>query len=199
MSNNTTTKLTRRQVAALLGILESEVKAKDGDTFHPTKGKDGSWLYSVDEVVIAVRGGDTTVDTGKTGAVFARAFELFKQGKTLSEVVIALQQVPETVRSIRAEYDAMAGSMVLSKKTVSLIEGSSQSRVRDEMQLLCLIERLQIERDTAYREGHADAGDMGEVLDRRTGKMVSVGANSAATGPRHRPVDTNSGQALKGR
>jgi hypothetical protein len=199
MSNNTTTKLTRRQVAALLGILESEVKAKDGDAFHPTKGKDGSWLYSVDEVVVAVRGGDTTVDTGTTGAVFARAFELFKEGKTLSEVVIALQQVPETVRSIRAEFDVMEGCMVISSTTVALIEGASLSRVRDETQLLGLIERLRIERDTAYQEGQADAGDMGEVLDRCTGKMVSVGANGAAAGPRQRPVEANCVEAQKGR
>jgi hypothetical protein len=89
--------------------------------------------------------------------------------------------------------------MVISKKTVSLIESASQSRVRDETQLLGLIERLKIERDTAYQEGHADAGDMGEVLDRRTGKMVSVGANSAATGPRQRPVEANSIEAQKGR
>jgi hypothetical protein len=178
MKTNTPTKFTRRQVAALLDISEDEVKSRDNDTLHPTKGKDGSWIYGAEEVAFQMRGGNTAVNAGPPGAICAMAFKLFESGKTLPEVVIALEQVPESVRALRNEYDAMMGSLTISKATVLLIESASRSTVRDEKQLLGLIEGLRGERDAAYQRGYADAGDLGEVYDPRTGKMKPVNPNN---------------------
>ncbi len=43
------TLLMRRQVAPLLEKSEAEVKARDGEAFHPIKGPDGSWRYPPEE------------------------------------------------------------------------------------------------------------------------------------------------------
>lgn len=174
MMNKTSIKLTRRQAAAVLGISESELKSKDGEVLHPTKASDGSWVYSADEVGLLARGGDSTVNTPSTGATCGTAFELFTAGKSMTEVVIALKQPPATVRALRSEYDSMAGCLTLSTATVLLIERSSRTTVRDEQQLLGLIESLRCERDAAYQRGRADANDWGEVLDRNTGRMKPV-------------------------
>ena len=51
---NRATLLTRRQVAALLGIAEADVRARDNEAFHPIKGPDGSWRYPPEEVAAEV-------------------------------------------------------------------------------------------------------------------------------------------------
>lgn len=180
MTNKTSIKLTRRQVAAVLAISEAEVRSKDNEILHPTKGSDGSWVYAAEEVGFVARGGDSPANVPPTGATCAMAFELFAAGKSMSEVVIALKQQPAAVRTLRAEYDSMVGCLTLSKATVMLLEKASRSSVRDEQQLLDLIGGLRRECEAAYQEGYSDAGDWGEVLDPRTGKMKPLNPNGVA-------------------
>jgi hypothetical protein len=173
MTGNTQTVFSRRQVAVLLGISEDEVKEKDNTVFHPTKGPDGSWRYASDEV-LATLGGDGCDGQVPTGAICALAFELFQAGKSLPDVVISLKQSPAMVRTLRAEYDTMAGCLTLPSEAVSQIRQANSRAVTDADDILEIIDSLRAERDAAYDQGLHDAGDAGEVLDPHTGTMVSV-------------------------
>lgn len=176
MTTKPETLLTRRQVAALLGIGESEVKQKDGTIFHPTKAPDGSFRYAVEELLSVLQPPAVTEpETSPDGATCAAAFALFAEGKNLTETVIALKQPPTLVRALRAEFDSMAGTLTVPAETVGLIEAYSKSTVRNANQLLALIDLLRTERDTAYEQGLEDACDQGSVLDPRTGQMVPIG------------------------
>lgn len=49
-SNGKSKLLTRAQAAALLGVTERELRARDGKDFHPVHRQDGSWLYEPAEI-----------------------------------------------------------------------------------------------------------------------------------------------------
>ena len=176
MTNNAPTFFSRRQVAVLLGTSEDEVKEKDSTAFHPTKGPDGSWRYAADQVISVLSEDDEGSSDSPTGAICALAFELFQQGKDLPTVVISSKQSPTMVRALRAEYDAMVGSLTIPSETMSLIRKLSRKAVGSASDILELIDSLRAERDTAYEQGLADASDAGEVLDPQTDKMISVGS-----------------------
>ena len=168
------TLLTRRQVAALLDKSEDEVKARDGEALHPTKGPDGSWRYPPEEVSAVLRGvvvGSSEVEPA--GAVCAAAFELFQSGKKLPDVVISLKQSPVLVRGLRVEYDVMAASFTIEPESVALLEKTFRTSVRDGAQLVSLVARmadqLRTEYQRGYESGRADAADLGEIVDADTG------------------------------
>ena len=100
MASNTSVAFTRRQVAILLGIGESQVREKDNDVFHPQRAPDGSLRYGADEVLAVLKRPDSTVDAAPSGTVCATAFELFMAGKGLAETVIALKQPPAVVLAL---------------------------------------------------------------------------------------------------
>jgi hypothetical protein len=176
MASNASVTFSRRQVAALLGIEESQVRGKDNDVFHPERGPDGSLRYGADEVLAVLERPDDTADAAPSGTVCATAFELFIAGKSLAETVIALKQPPAVVLALRAEFDSMAGCLTVSQATVSMIEKASRQVVRSEEQLLTLISGLQREREAAYEQGFAEANDTGKILDPITGNMIPVRA-----------------------
>jgi hypothetical protein len=184
---STPTLLTRRQVAALLGVSETEVKARDNEAFHPTKGADGSWRYPPEEVAAVLRGlvvGDSGAEP--TGAVCAAAFELFQAEKKLPEVVIALKQPPALVRSLRSEYDVMAASLTITPVSVAHMAQALRTPIRDEAQLVLLIadlgERFSREYQRGYDAGFADANDLGEIVDPLTGKPRPLKPGDVAAG-----------------
>ena len=184
---STPTLLTRRQVAALLGVSETEVKARDNEAFHPTKGADGSWRYPPEEVAAVLRGlvaGDSGAEP--TGAVCAAAFELFEAGKKLPEVVIALKQPPALVRSLRSEYDVMAASLTITPVSVAHMAQALRTPIRDEAQLVSLVadlgERFSREYQRGYDAGFADANDLGEIVDPLTGKPRPLKPDDVAAG-----------------
>jgi hypothetical protein len=176
MASNASVTFSRRQVAALLGIEESQVKGKDNDVFHPDKAPDGSLRYSADEVLAVLERPDDTAGGTPSGTVCATAFELFMAGKSLAETVIALKQPPAVVLALRAEFDSMAGCLTVSQATVSMIEKASRQVVRSEEQLLTLISGLQRECEAAYEQGFAEGNDTGKILDPITGNMIPVRA-----------------------
>ena len=188
MTAKTDTLLSRRQIAAILGISEGEVKQRDNTVFHPTKAADGSFRYSINELLSALRsptGHDG--ETASDGATFAKAFVLFSEGKNLMEAVIALQQPPAVVRALRAEFDSMAGTLTIPIETVALIEAASKKAVRNADQLLELFDSLRTERSAAYEQGLEDANNYGDVLDPRTGQLVPL--NKLTPSDRHGPPD----------
>jgi hypothetical protein len=184
---STPTLLTRRQVAALLGVSETEVKARDNEAFHPTKGADGSWRYPPEEVAAVLRG-LVVADSGAEppGAVCAAAFELFEAGKKLPEVVIALKQPPALVRSLRSEYDVMAASLTITPASVAHMAQALRTPIRDEVHLVSLVadlgERFSREYQRGYDAGFADASDLGEIVDPITGKSRPLKPDDVVAG-----------------
>jgi hypothetical protein len=184
---NTATLLTRRQVAALLGVSEGEIKARDNMAFHPVKGADGSWRYPPEEVAAILRGlvvGDSGAEPN--GAVCAAAFELFQAGKNLPAVVIALKQPPALVRNLRSEYDVLAASLTVTPASVAHIAQVLEAPIPDEAQLVLLIadlrERFGQEYQRGYDAGLADANDLGEIVDPITGKPRPLKPDDVAAG-----------------
>jgi hypothetical protein len=121
--------LTRGQVAELLGIPESDVGRMDGRLLHPVRTGDRRWLYELTELRALLDRSNGT-SGGKpivSGETTAQVFELFEAGKTLAQAVIATQQTADTIMHLRAQYDRMAGTMVLSSETVlQASEGARQ-------------------------------------------------------------------------
>jgi hypothetical protein len=167
--------LSRRQTAALLGLTEEEVKTRDNITFHPTKGKDGSWRYQPEEVAAVLRGvAGAEPGVEPNGAVCAAAFESFRGAKSLPEVVIALKQTPGVIRRLRVEYDAMAGCLTLGPASRDRLAEILRVRPCDETHLVELVsnllDRLQREYQRGHEDGLAEAGDLGEIVDPSTGQ-----------------------------
>jgi len=181
--------LTRRQVAALLAVSEEDVKGRDGEAFHPVKGRDGSWRYPPEEVAVVMRGG-YAVGPGfdPSGAVCSAAFKLFKESTTLVDVVIALAQTPTVVRGLRAEFDNLVGGLVLSAEIVAGAEKVLGVSIRNDREFTSLIgaleRRLASEFDRGYIAGTADANDLGEIVDPATGARRSISGADAAAGLR---------------
>jgi hypothetical protein len=168
-------------------VPEAEVKARDNEAFHPVKGPDGGWRYQPEEVAAVLRGafGDRP-GAEPTGSVCADAFELFQAGKKLTEVVIALKQPPALVRSLRAEFDAMALSLTIAPTSIETMAKVLGTTIRDEAHLVALVEafgdRLRIEYRNGYGAGMTDANDLGEIVDPRTGEKRPLKQDDIAAG-----------------
>jgi hypothetical protein len=119
------------------------------------------------------------------GAVCAAAFELFQKDTKLPNVVIALKQAPTLVRSLRAEYDAMAASLTVAPETAARIERIVRAPIRDEGRLVALIEslgeRLRGEYERGYKAGLEDVQDAGEIVDPETGEKHRLDPAEMAT------------------
>jgi hypothetical protein len=168
------TLLTRRQVAALLGITESEVKARDNETFHPVKGPDGSWRYPADVVANVLRGfSGVHVDQEPPGAICAAAFELFQKGTKLPDVVISLKQQPTLIRTLRTEYDSMAKTLTVGAEALVTLGKLAQSPIHDAAELVALLERLgdrlHSEYERGFKDGLSESRDFGEIVDPDSG------------------------------
>ncbi len=185
----TATTLTRRQVAALLDETEAEVKGRDNVSFHPGKAGDGSYRYDPREVAAALRGvagGEPGAEPN--GAVCGAAFELFRDGKSLPDAVIALKQVPAVVRGLRVEYDTMTSSLTIAPPSLEALSKALRVRPRDEAHLVELVTTLSEQVASEYRRGHedgiAEATDLGEIVDPNTGKKRPLGQDDIAAATR---------------
>jgi hypothetical protein len=182
--------LTRRQVGALLGVSEAEVKARENVALHPTKAVDGSYRYQPDEVAALLRGVvGSEPGVEPNGSICAAAFELFRDGKSLPEVVIALKQSPAVVRGLRAEYDAMAAHLTIDPASLEHLARTLRSRPRNGAHIVELVatlcERAQQEYQRGHEDGLAEAGDLGEIVDPVTGQKRAL-----------RPEDIDAGDPI---
>ncbi|MGD0838413.1 MAG: hypothetical protein ABSB49_17385 [Polyangia bacterium] len=179
------THLTRRQVAALLGVAETEVKSRDNATFHPMKAADGSWRYPPEEVAAVLRGLVTEDSTAEpSGALCAKAFGHFRGGKSLVDVVVELQATPAIVRSLRAEFDSMTSCLTFGSTTLHALGNLLGSVPKDEATTIALVTALVEKVTHEYRRGYADglaeANDLGEIVDPSTGKRRPIASHEVA-------------------
>ena len=79
------------------------------DELHPIRRADRSWIYEPNEVVALIVGGAVN------GPVTARAFSMFKDGRSNPEVVVDTLQPARRIRELRAEYDQLVGSLTLDR------------------------------------------------------------------------------------
>jgi hypothetical protein len=164
--------LTRAQVAELLGVPESEVGRMDGRLLRPVRTGDRRWLYDLGEIraLLDRSSGPSGTRPVVSGETTAQVFELFEGGKTLAQAVIATQQTADTIMHLRAQYDRMAGTMVLSSETVSQLRKAIGREFRPET----LVEVVQSELHRMFQEGREDATELGFVRDWKTGEMKPI-------------------------
>jgi hypothetical protein len=144
-------------------------------TFHPVKAADGSWRYPPEEIAAVLRGlvaDDATVEPN--GAICAGAFQQFRDGKTLVDVVIGLKLEPPAVRRLRAEFDSMTGSLTLESAMLQAVGKLLGTVPKDGTNVVALVTALVEKAGSEYRRGYADglseASDLGEIVDPDTGK-----------------------------
>src|SRR6266540_2598720 len=106
--------LTRAVVARRLGISVGGVRYHEGKALHPRQDADGVWRFDASEVeALASQLRDSSTIELSPGKLAARACQLFRDGKSVVDVVIALQQPFEVVQPLyRAFLDDTGGMHV---------------------------------------------------------------------------------------
>jgi hypothetical protein len=106
---------TRAAVARRLGKSVGAVRFQEGKALHPWQDADGVWRFDpaeVEALATKVRSGkaDEPSQTMPPGRLAARACQLFREGKTIVDVVIALEQPFDVVQGLcRAFAEDSAG------------------------------------------------------------------------------------------
>jgi hypothetical protein len=135
--------LTRKQVAQRLGISETSVRRLEGTRLHPiVRGRFVHFDRQEVETFAEKKSQDRT--KSDAGEVAARAFELFRAGKDLREVVIELRQTPERVRQLHREY-ALGSDLLVPAAICREIENigvGEEGRPWGPQDLLQLLQRL---------------------------------------------------------
>jgi hypothetical protein len=67
------------------------------------------WVYDPKELV-QLRRPEVAMRSRDPGETAARAFELFRDGKSEAEVVIALRESPDTIRALHEKWSDMGGA-----------------------------------------------------------------------------------------
>lgn len=168
--------LSRSQAAEILGMTDREVAKLDGRQLHPTRAADRVWRYDPAEVrallLNAAPGAPgASMRAAADGDVTAAVFALFEVAKTLPQVAITTKQTAATIIQLRAEYDAMNGSLVLLPDTVRELRLLTGTDARTGPEVVAAVRRAL---DARFEEGRADAHDFGEVLDPSTGELRKV-------------------------
>jgi hypothetical protein len=192
--------LSRRQVALLLGITVEAVAKLDGIRLHPVKDRGRCWRYDSAEIrsMLGNRGGAPVATNSIDGEVTAAAFELFEQGKTLPQVVIATRQTAACVQARRREYDEMTGALLLPAAVVHELT-SLLGRRRDELSAEALAEAIRSSLALQFRLGQEEgrpqsaAVDFGEIVDPITGqrrRVIPANSNAASEPPAMKASNT---------
>jgi hypothetical protein len=98
--------LTRREVQRELGISHSGVRAAEDRGDLKPRFVRGLWRFDPAEVAAHAAVRRRLHEAITPGAVCAKCFALFREGKSLADVVIELQVTPDLVRKWKRDYDA---------------------------------------------------------------------------------------------
>ena len=113
--------MSRAEAAAFAGVtVNTIINWQNEDKVHPLPDyrpdRGGSerrqWVYNPKELV-KLRRPDVARRSRDPGETAARAFELFDDGKSDAEVVIALREVPDKVAFLREKWLDMGGAAVV--------------------------------------------------------------------------------------
>jgi hypothetical protein len=105
--------LTRRDVAARLGVSVSSVRRMEFDRLHPQEDEHGVWRFDPAELegmpvrqpVAPRRGASVKARAqAREGRVAARVFRMFARHWTLPQIVVATGQPPHVVRRLFHEW-----------------------------------------------------------------------------------------------
>ena len=82
--------------------------------YRPDRGgsERRQWVYDPKEIV-KLRRPEVSMRSREPGETAARAFELFQDGRSDAEVVIALRESPDTVRTLRDQWLDMGGAALV--------------------------------------------------------------------------------------
>jgi DNA-binding transcriptional MerR regulator len=187
--------LTRSQVAQRLGVSIATVRRMEGRELHPVRRRDGTRLFRATDV--ATLAASRAVRPTVGGEIAARACELFREGKGIVDVVIALRQPFEVVKALNQSFLEDQGILLVPGPIVREIEAEfCEGRAltpHDLVRMLRASEQRVIA--LAYRVGAAEQEL--NVLE-RDGAMIVPGNivrdiertyPGMLSGPRLRPDD----------
>lgn len=179
-NHSTTRKLSRAQVAKVLGVQDHEVAAMDGHQLHPARSSSRVWQYDVDEVgaVLQQRAAISKAPAEPDGATTAAVFALFEAKKTLPKIVVATQQPLSVVVDLRNKYDEWHRSITITASGVRRLCALLGQEFHKARELYPAVRRAL---EARLEEGRADCLDFGEVLDPVTGQLRPVGPKKTAT------------------
>jgi hypothetical protein len=111
------TTLTRNEAARELGVSASTVRRLEGSELHPTTEPDGTHVFDREEVRALARARALASADPSPGELAARACELFREGRSTIDVIIALRQPFEVVREWQRSYIAESASLFVPEPT----------------------------------------------------------------------------------
>jgi len=99
---------TRAEVARRLGKSIGAVRYLEGKALHPQRDAEGVWRFDPSEIEALAPGPTIELSPGKLAA---RACQLFRDGKTIVDVVIALEQPFDVVQGIHRAFAEDSGTL----------------------------------------------------------------------------------------
>jgi phage terminase Nu1 subunit (DNA packaging protein) len=127
-------KVTRSAAAAALRVSVTTVRRWEGALLHPERGPDGVHVFDLDEIEALVRQRPAQEERGRReteGEIAAAAFALFKKGADPRDVVIELEQPPEAIKKLHAEWYLMSDRLIIGEDTVKVLDRMSSARLID--------------------------------------------------------------------
>ena len=180
-NHSTTKKLSRAQVAKVLGVQDYEVAAMDGKLLHPTRAKNRVWHYDVDEVGAVMQKRSAALSKASAepdGASQASVFALFAAKKSVPKVVVATKQPLSVVADLRHKYDEWQGSITITASGIRQLCALLGQEFHTSHELYPAVRRAL---EARLEEGRADCLEFGEVTDPVTGKLRPVGPKKTTT------------------
>ncbi len=113
--------ISRVEAARLAGVTvntiinwQADDKVRAVVDYRPDRGgsERRQWVYDSKEIV-KLRRPEVSMRSREPGETAARAFELFRDGKPDTEVVIALRESPDAVRTLRDQWLDMGGAALV--------------------------------------------------------------------------------------
>jgi hypothetical protein len=125
-------KLTRSAAAAALRVSVTTVRRWEGALLHPERGPDGVHFFDLAEIEALARQRPMEDDRPKSttaGEIAAAAFALFKRGVDARDVVIELEQPPEVIKKLQAEWYLMSDRLLVGEETVKVLDRMAGARL----------------------------------------------------------------------
>ena len=113
--------LTRGEVAKRLNVSIATVRRMEGVTLHPTKDETGAHRFDPREVATVASTRSTRATA--SGEIAARACELFREGKGVTDVVIELRQPFDVVQPLFRAFVEDSGGLAIPGPIARQIEG----------------------------------------------------------------------------